>query len=92
MASVRGRSERRARSPACDIPRRESHGHSLSSSPLVGRQPAASSGGDNAMHAVGREEAIVDALPQAVLVDRVAEIAIGVALLSSRSGVAVMPI
>ena len=36
--------------------------------------------GDDAMHAVGREEAVVDALPQAVRVDRVAEVAVGVAV------------
>ena len=57
----------------------------------LGRPPAGRVRGcDDAMHAVGREEAVVDALAQAVLVDRVAEIAIG-RLLSSRSGVAVMP-
>ena len=32
------------------------------------------------MHAVGREEAVVDALPQAVGVDRVAEVEVGVAV------------
>ena len=43
--------------------------------------------GDDAMHAVGREEAVVDALPQAVGVDRVAEVAVGVAVvLAQRRG------
>ena len=36
--------------------------------------------GDDAMHAVGRQEAVVDALPQAVGVNRVAEIEVGVAV------------
>ena len=36
--------------------------------------------GDDAMHAVGREKAVVDALAQAVFVDRVAEIDVGVAV------------
>ena len=36
--------------------------------------------GDDAMHAIGREEAVVDALPQAVLVDRIAEVEVGVAV------------
>ena len=36
--------------------------------------------GDHAVHAVGREEAVVDALPQAVLVNRVTEVEVGVAV------------
>ena len=36
---------------------------------------------DDAMHAVGREEAVVNALPQAVGVNRVAEVEVGVAVL-----------
>ena len=43
--------------------------------------------GDHAMHPVGREEAVVDPLPQAVLVDRVAEVEVGVAVvLAQRRG------
>jgi hypothetical protein len=41
--------------------------------------------GDDPMHAVGREEAIVDPLTQAVLIDRIPEVEIGVAgLLTKR--------
>ncbi len=51
--------------------------------PPAGRIPF----GDDAMHAVRREEAVVDALPQAVFVDRIAEIAVGVAVvLAQRRG------
>jgi hypothetical protein len=44
--------------------------------PPAGRIPF----GDHTVDAVGSEEAVVDALPQAVLVDRVAEVEIGIAV------------
>ena len=46
--------------------------------------------GDDPVHAVGGEEAVLDALAQAVLVDRVAEVEVGVAVVFAQ-GVAVMP-
>ena len=42
--------------------------------------------GDDAVHAVGGEEAVLDALAQAVLVDRVAEVEIGVAVVLAQRG------
>ena len=42
--------------------------------------------GDDAMDAVGGEEAVVDALPQAVGVERVAEVAVGVAVVLAQRG------
>ena len=47
--------------------------------------------GDDAMHPVGSKKAVVDALPQAVFVNRIAEIAVGVAVVVAQSGVAVIP-
>ena len=47
--------------------------------------------GDDAVDAVGGEEAVVDALAQAVGVDRVAEVARRCRVLSCAHGVAVMP-
>lgn len=49
--------------------------------------------GDHTMHAIRRKKTVLNALPQAVLVDRIAEIKIGIAIVVAqrRSGVAVMP-
>ena len=49
---------------------------------LAGRRPPACSidGGDDAVHAVGRKEAVIDALPEAVGVERIVEIAVCVAV------------
>ena len=42
--------------------------------------------GNDTMHPVGRQKAVIDALPEAVFVERVAEVQIGVAIVRAQRG------